>query len=121
MDPKSISNIHLVSNTVGALTTGIYREILIILADCKAIVSKLRQEASEYNYDNGIAASVDVVASRLADTSQLYTQKAFMRPYCVGKINNLETILCGYDDLNGPQLFKVDPAGHYNGYRVISK
>jgi len=29
-------------------------------------------------------------------------------------------ILIGYDDERGPQLFKVDPAGYYVGYRATS-
>lgn len=47
----------------------------------------MRREAGDYSNDNGIPAPVDVVASRMADLSQLYTQKAFMRPYCVGIVN----------------------------------
>lgn len=35
-----------------------------------------------------------------------------MRPYAV------ETILCSIDEERGPQVFKVDPAGHYYGYRA---
>lgn len=29
-------------------------------------------------------------------------------------------ILIGYDDEMGPQLFKVDPAGYYVGYKATS-
>jgi len=50
---------------------------------------------------------------RIADVAQLYTQKAFMRPYAV------ETIIAGIDEETGPQLYKTDPAGHYCGYKVL--
>jgi len=46
--------------------------------------------------------------------AQLYTQKAFLRPYAV------ETMFCSIDEDWGSQLFKVDPAGHYYGYRGVA-
>ena len=57
---------------------------------------------------------VDVLAQRLADVAQLYTQKAFMRPYAV------ETIFSGIDEELGPLLYKIDPAGHFAGYRACA-
>ena len=57
---------------------------------------------------------IDILAQRQADICQVYTQKAFMRPYGV------ETILCSIDDERGPQIFKCDPAGHFYGYRAIA-
>jgi 20S proteasome subunit alpha 1 len=74
----------------------------------------VRQEAFEYNQDNGHDVPVDVIAQRLADVAQLYTQKAFMRPYAV------ETIFAGIDEEIGPLLYKIDPAGHYYGYRACA-
>lgn len=57
---------------------------------------------------------VDVLAQRVADIAQLYTQKAFMRPYAV------ETMFGGIDEEHGPMLYKIDPAGHYYGYRACA-
>ena len=37
-----------------------------------------------------------------------------MRPYAV------ETIVCSIDEERGPQLFKVDPSGHFFGYKAVS-
>ena len=51
-----------------------------------------------------------MLAKRAGDIAQLYTQKSFMRAYAV------ELILCGFDEERGPQLYKVDPAGHVLGY-----
>jgi len=31
-----------------------------------------------------------------------------------------ETILCGIDVEKGPLLYKVDPAGHFYGYKAVS-
>ena len=41
-------------------------------------------------------------------------QHAYMRPLAV------IPILIGIDEERGPQLYKVDPAGYYVGYKVIS-
>lgn len=39
-------------------------------------------------------------------------QHAYMRPLAV------VPILAGIDEEQGPQLYKVDPAGYYVGYKV---
>lgn len=41
-----------------------------------------------------------------------YVQHAYMRP------QGVIPILVGIDEERGPQLFKVDPAGYYVGYKV---
>lgn len=40
-------------------------------------------------------------------------QHAYMRPLAV------MPIIIGIDEERGPQLYKVDPAGYYVGYKVI--
>jgi Proteasome subunit len=55
---------------------------------------------------------VDFLARVLADQAQVYTQHAYMRP--LGVISTL----VGIDEERGPQLFKVDPAGYFVGYKV---
>lgn len=42
------------------------------------------------------------------------TQRARFRPYGV------ETILAGIDDERGPVLYKMDPSGHFSGYRAVA-
>lgn len=60
----------------------------------------------------GSEISVDFLAQRIADIAQAYTQKAFQRAYAV------ETMFCCIDRQFGAQLYKIDPAGHYLGYKV---
>jgi Proteasome subunit len=64
-----------------------------------------RYEAAEYKYKNGYDMPVHVIAGRLADINQVYTQHAYMRPY------GTAMIMIGIDDETGPQLYKIDPAG----------
>ena len=77
------------------------------MADCKAMVQRARYEAGQWTYDNGYECPVGVLAKRMADLAQVNTQTASMRPLaCIG-------LFIGVDDEMGPQVFKVDCAGHY--------
>lgn len=107
IEASSVTNLYGICEGIGCVTTGIN-------ADCKAVVTKLRQEASDYKYNQGHTIPVDVLSARLADLAQVYTQKAFMRPYGV------ETLLISLDQERGSQLYKNDPAGHYCGYKAAA-
>jgi len=107
IDPKSVTNIFNITERIGAVTVGIQ-------PDARAIVSRMRMEAAEYKFENGHHAPIDVLVSRWADLAQLYTQHAFMRPLGV------ETICVSVDDEHGPQIFKVDPAGQFTGFKACA-
>jgi len=107
VDPDTVTNLHMITPQIGCLVTG--RE-----TDGRSWVSRLRQEAFEYLQDNGIVIPVDVLAMRGADLAQLYTQKSTMRAYAC------ELMLFSVESDVGPQLFKLDPAGHYFGYHATS-
>jgi len=57
---------------------------------------------------------INVLADKIGEISQLYTQHAYMRPLCV------MTILFSIDEERGPQLFKIDPAGQFMGYKATA-
>jgi 20S proteasome subunit alpha 1 len=50
----------------------------------------------------------------MANINQVYTQRAGMRPL------GISMILIGPDDERGPQVFQVDPAGFYVGYKAVA-
>ena len=57
---------------------------------------------------------VHALAKRIADLCQVYTQEASSRAMaCV-------MLLIGWDEEKGPQVFKVDPAGHYLPYKAVA-
>ena len=85
-----------------------------MLPDCKAQVEKARQMAAEFEHDHGFPVPVHYLAKLVADQAQLLTQAPFKRSSaCV-------MILGAVDDERGPQLFKVDPAGHFMGYKATA-
>ena len=88
--------------------------MFLFVGDCKALVTQARAEAAEYRYNYGYAMPCRVLAMRMADLAQVYTQHAGRRAYA-GMM-----ILCAVDDEAGPQLYKVDPAGHFFGFKAVA-
>ena len=74
----------------------------------------MRQFAGDYRNEYGYEIPINVLAEKVAEVAQMYTQHAYMRPLCV------VTLLFTIDDENGPQLYKIDPAGYYVGYRATA-
>jgi 20S proteasome subunit alpha 1 len=107
VDPKSITSIFRITDTVGCLMIG-------LMPDIRAQVERIRMEANDFRFNNGYPCPVHVLAKRMADVCQVYTQEASFRAYaCV-------MLLIGVDDEKGPQCFKVDPAGHYLPYKAVA-
>jgi 20S proteasome subunit alpha 1 len=83
-------------------------------ADIRAQVERVRYEANEFKFNNGYAMPVHVLAKRVADICQVYTQEASSRALaCM-------MILIGVDDEKGAQVFKVDPAGLFLPYKAVA-
>eukprot|EP00802_Teleaulax_amphioxeia_P021452 Tamp_21809.p2 GENE.Tamp_21809~~Tamp_21809.p2 ORF type:complete len:253 (+),score=87.97 Tamp_21809:186-944(+) len=107
LDPSSVTHMYKITSTIGAVQTGHQ-------ADARAQVQRVRQEAAEFRYKYGYDMPPEVLARRVADMNQVYTQHAGMRPYGVSMM------LCGMDEEKGPQLFLCDPAGHFLGYKAYA-
>lgn len=107
LDPTSVTHMYKITDTIGAVQTGHQ-------ADARTQVQRVRNEAAEFAYKFGYDMPPEVLAKRVADMNQVYTQHAGMRPYGV------TMMLCGMDEVKGPQLFKCDPAGHFLGYKATS-
>ncbi|ODQ50061.1 N-terminal nucleophile aminohydrolase [Saitoella complicata NRRL Y-17804] len=107
-DADSMSWIFEVSGGVGAVVTG-------MMPDAKASINRARSEAAEFRYKYGYDMPVDALSKRIANLAQVSTQRASMRPL------GISSIYVGVDEEYGPQVFKVDPAGYYTGYKAVAQ
>lgn len=107
IDPSSVTHLFKLTEHIGCVMTG-------LLPDSKAAIQHARQVAAEFEFDNGYPIPVHYLAKKIADENQVYTQHASKRPTAT------IMLLGAVDDEKGPQLFKVDPAGHVVGYRAAA-
>lgn len=109
-DPDSVTNMYAITDKIGLVMTG-------MVADARASVARLRNEAAEFKFNNGYDIPVSYLAKRAADIAQVYTQHANMRPL------GIAMILVGIDvegETKIPQLYRCDPAGFYLGFKATS-
>ena len=70
IDPSSVSYIYKLSPSVGCVMTG-------SIADARNFVDHARGEAAEFRYKYGYEMPCDVLAKRMANISQVYTQRVW--------------------------------------------
>ncbi|KAH9256128.1 hypothetical protein BASA81_005904 [Batrachochytrium salamandrivorans] len=107
IDPASVTNLFKITKQIGCVMTG-------PLADCRSVVARARQEASEFQYKYGFPMTCYALAKRLGDLAQQSTQYAGRRAMAV------VSILCSVTEEEGSQLFRVDLAGSFFGYQACS-
>lgn len=105
LDAATVSYMFKITPGIGMVATG-------SIADARNQALRARAEAAEFKYANGYAMPVDALAKRMANLSQIYTQRAYMRPLGVA------LTFCAVDDEFGPMLYKCDPAGYYIGAKA---
>lgn len=105
MEPSSVTSVYHITQSIGCVMAG-------VVPDCRSMAARVRQEAAQFRYKNGYDMPPEVLARRIADMQQVYTQHAGIRPPAVS------TVLIGIDEEEGPKLFKCDPAGFFLGYKA---
>lgn len=110
LDPETVSYIFKITPSIGLVATG-------SIADARAQALRARSEAAEFRYKYGYEMPVESLAKRMANLSQLYTQRAYMRPLGVA----LTFCQVDFEDEDrGSQIFKCDPAGYYTGVKAVA-
>ncbi|VDM85566.1 unnamed protein product [Strongylus vulgaris] len=104
---ESVTSIYNLSPTVGCCAIG-------MIPDCKFQVRRAQMEAAQWKYQNGYDMPCELLAKRMADKNQYYTQNAEMRSL------GCAMIMISFDDEDGAVVFKVDPAGYYRGMKAVS-
>ena len=105
-DPDFSWKLYKVDDHVGAAIVGLSSDARILIDQ-----SRIYAQSNRLMYDESI--DVEVVAKRIGDIKQLYTQHAGVRPFGV-------SIIFGGIDKTGNRIFQTDPSGTYRGYKAIA-
>lgn len=79
--------------------------------DARGLVRFMRTECLAHRYAYDAELPVERLVARVADRSQLHTQRYGARPYGVG-------LLVAGHDARGPHLFETCPSGNYFEFRA---
>lgn len=82
-----------------------------LLADALHLVEIARDEARNYRETYGSPIPTRIMADRVGNYVHLHTLYGGLRPF------GCSVMLGGYDEIDGPKLFMIDPSGVCLGYR----
>ncbi|KAI9223833.1 nucleophile aminohydrolase [Blastocladiella britannica] len=82
-------------------------------ADGRHLVTRARDEAAQWRSTYKSRIGGKALAERIANYTQAYTLYSSVRPFGA-------SVIMGTVDDEGPQLYMIDPAGQYNGYRGVA-
>jgi proteasome alpha subunit len=104
VEEASVEKIFQVDEHIGAAASG-------LIADARVLIDQARIEAqiNRLRYDEPI--SVEMLAKRIGDIKQMYTQHGGVRPF------GARLLIAGIDT-NGPHLFETDPSGVVAAYKA---
>merc|ERR1711977_157807 len=85
-----------------------------LTADGRVLSRYMRQECLNHRFVYERALPTGRLVNRVADKSQIGTQRSGKRPYGVG------LLVIGYDEETGPCLYNTEPSGVYNEYKAMA-
>jgi len=105
-DPNFSWKIFQIDEHVGAAIAGLSSDARILIDQ-----ARIFSQSNKLTYDEAI--DVEVLAKRIGDIMQLYTQHAGVRPFGV-------SIIFSGVDKTGTRLFQTDPGGNYFGFKAAA-
>lgn len=105
-DPRFTWKLYEVDEHLGAAVVGLGSDARVLIDQ-----ARIYAQSNRLLYDEPI--DVEVIAKRIGDIKQLYTQHAGVRPFGV-------SILFAGIDRAGNRLFMTDPSGSYRGYKAVA-
>ncbi|MCS4541335.1 MAG: archaeal proteasome endopeptidase complex subunit alpha [Euryarchaeota archaeon] len=106
IEPISIEKIFQIDEHIGAATSG-------LVADARVLIERARVEAQVNRITYNMPISVEILAKRICDFKQLYTQHGGVRPFgtalIVGGVNG-----------DSCRLFETDPSGALIEYKATA-
>jgi len=95
--------VYSIDNHIGAAVAG-------LLSDARAAVNRARDEAANFRDTYQVPIPLKTLCERLGHYMHYFTVYGSLRPFGV-------SILLGtWDEVNGPKLMEIDPAGSTRGY-----
>ncbi len=105
IEARSIEKIFQIDDYIGAATSG-------LVADARVLIERARLEAQIYRITYNEPIEIELLAKRICDYKQLYTQHGGVRPFGVS------LLLAGIGD--SPRLFETDPSGALIEYKATA-
>jgi len=103
-DPKYSWKIFQIDEHIGVAIAGLSSDARLLIDQ-----ARIHCQSNRLLYDEPL--DIEVLAGRIGDLVQAYTQHGGVRPFGVS------LILAGVD-LTGQRIFSLDPSGSYKGYKA---
>ncbi len=105
VEVASIEKIFQIDENIGAATSG-------LVADARVLVDRARVEAQSNRIIYNEPIDIEILAKKICDFKQLYTQHGGVRPF------GIALLIAGVND--APRLFETDPSGALIEYKATA-
>ncbi len=105
VEARSIEKIFQIDDNIGAATSG-------LVADARVLVDRARVECQVHRITYGEPMDVELLAKKICDFKQLYTQHGGVRPF------GIALLIAGVNET--PRLFETDPSGALIEYKATA-
>jgi proteasome alpha subunit len=105
-DPEYFRKIYQLDDHLASAISG-------LSSDARVLIGQARVYCQSNKLLYGEPVDVEILARRLGDLSQAYTQHAGVRPFGV-------TMILAGVDATGPRVLTTDPSGAYRGFKAVA-